>query len=198
MYVDHLENILEEIDRYNGEDPNTILVDGINLPAELIYGQRMYDMVHVLKPNADHALLIAARAQHIQRWKIARTSYSDDREGYLRWRNDLKKMHAIIIADLLHSKGCEEALVDRVVFLVQKKDFKRDTDSQTIEDAACLVFLQYYFDEFAGKTEEAKVIDIIKKTWIKMSEQAKNLAFELPLSPLCKVLVGKALNGQPE
>lgn len=195
MYVENFEAILREIDLFNEQDPNLIEYNGSQSPAELIYGQRMYEMVGHLRKDAEHEVLVAARAQHIQRWKIARSAYAADREGYLRWRNDLKKMHAIIIRDLLHSLNCDEDFIEKVVFLVQKKDFKRNIDAQTIEDAACLVFLKYYFDEFGAKTAEEKTLDIIKKTWDKMSEEGQALALSTDLSPYCKEMVAKALNG---
>lgn len=195
MYVENFDAILEKIDSYNSEDPNQVFLEGSLHPAEWLYGKRMYEMALALRPNAEHEVLVAARAQHIQRWKIARFAYPQDREGYLRWRNDLKKMHAIIITDVLQSLSCEDAFIDRVVFLVQKKDFKRNKDSQLIEDAACLVFLIYYFDKFAAKTDEDKMLDIIRKTWDKMSDEAKSMALSAELSELTSEMVGKALNG---
>lgn len=190
-----LQKILSKIDEYNAIDPTLEFVEGKNLASELIYGQRMSEMLGLLKSEPSEALSIAARAQHIQRWKIPRSSYDATREGYLRWRNDLKKMHASIISEILIGFFCEQELIDRVVFLIQKKDYKRDLDSQCIEDAACLVFLNYYLEKFATKTDHTKMVDILKKSWAKMSEDAHKLALGFQYNEDCKALIKEALNG---
>jgi hypothetical protein len=66
---------------------------------------------------------------------------------------------------------------------------------QLLEDIACLVFLEYYFPNFAPKYEEDKLIDIVRKTWKKMSDQGHAAALEIALPDELKALVGKALGG---
>ena len=62
-----------------------------------------------------------------------------------------------------------------------------------MEDVVCLVFLQYYFEDFAAKHEDEKVIDIVKKTWAKMSAEGHEAALRLPLSPESLRLIKAAL-----
>jgi len=57
----------------------------------------------------------------------------------------------------------------------------------------CLVFLRHYLPDFAKKHDEAKLIDIIQKTWGKMSPEGHEAALKLPLSEDMQALVGKAL-----
>src|SRR5690606_1953193 len=136
---------------------------------------------------------IAARAQHICRWKIARNEYPMDRVGYLKWRETLKKMHAEITSGILKEVGYDTEFIDRVSFLILKKLIKKDDESQTLEDVICLVFLEYYFEEFAEKHEDEKLIDILQKTWVKMSDKGHSEALKIKYSEKSLSLVKRAL-----
>src|SRR5690606_37810895 len=107
------------------------------------------------------------------RWEIPRDSFPKDRVGYLQWRNKLKVHHADIAEKILGELGYDHETIERVKFLVQKKQLRHDEESQTLEDVVCLVFLSYYLDDFAGEHEEEKVVSILQKTWTKMSEKGK-------------------------
>ncbi len=62
------------IDAANGEDPNIEIADGQEWPKELLYSQRMSDMLERYKPESDDIVKLAIRAQHIQRWKSPRNA----------------------------------------------------------------------------------------------------------------------------
>lgn len=188
-----LKQAIEAIDAKNAKDPNLEKSDGEMLPKELVYSQRMTAHLLAFEPAASEELQVAARAQHICRWKSPREDYPMDRIGYLKWREDLKKMHAKLTAEILENLDFEKEFIDRVQFLIKKKLIKKDDSSQTLEDVICLVFLQYYFEDFAAKHKEDKVIDIVQKTWAKMSEKGQAAALKLPLSKTTLELVGKAL-----
>ncbi|WP_442847307.1 DUF4202 domain-containing protein [Leeuwenhoekiella sp. H156] len=188
-----LEQAFAAIDAKNAEDPNYELVDGEQVPKELLYSRRMSARLQDFDPEAPETLQIAARAQHICRWQIPRDSYPMNRTGYLKWREDLKKMHASITTGILENLGFTEEFRDRVAFLIRKKLLKKDEDSQKLEDVICLVFLDYYFEDFAKGHPEEKVIDILQKTWAKMSEAGHKAALSLDLSPKTRELVTKAL-----
>jgi hypothetical protein len=117
-----------------------------------------------------------------------------DRAGYLRWRQDLKKFHAQKATAILKKVGYSEDTIDKVVFLLEKKKLKKNEDTQTLEDVICLVFLEYYFEAFAQKHPEEKIIDILQKTWRKMSEKGRNAALKLPLSKQSHDLIFKAVD----
>lgn len=181
-------------DKANSADPNKELVNGTATPKELIYGQRMTQVLTTFAPNADSALKLAARAQHICRWEIPRKDYEMDRVGYLTWRADLKKFHAKKAGGILENLGFDSEITERVAFLLQKKKLKKDQDTQTLEDVICLVFLEHYYEAFFQKHEDEKVIDIVQKTWRKMSEAGHTAALKLNYSKKGLSLIQKALS----
>ncbi|WP_255210963.1 DUF4202 domain-containing protein [Methylogaea oryzae] len=165
------------IDAANGEDPNRESWQGREWPKELLYSQRMSEWLERLAPDADEAVRLAARAQHIRRWMVPRDSYPKTREGYLRWRTGLYEFHAETAGALLAQAGYGEETVERVGRMLRKRGLKREADTQLIEDVACLVFLEHYFGGFAPGHDEAKVVDIVRKTWKKMSDTARQAAW---------------------
>lgn len=194
MKPTRFETAIALIDKKNAEDTNTYQVAGIEYPKELLYSQRMTRKLLQFNPNASKALQIAARAQHICRWKIARDEYPMDRVGYLKWRETLKKMHAEITAEILEQVGYDQQFIDRVSLLINKKLIKKNEETQILEDTICLVFLDYYFEEFAAKHDDEKIIDILKKTWVKMSDDGHEAALTLPYSEKSLELVKKAIS----
>lgn len=194
MKPTRFETAIALIDKANSEDINTYQVAGMDYPKELLYSQRMTRKLLQFEPNASKALQIAARAQHICRWKIARDAYPMDRVGYLKWRETLKKMHGDLTADILTQVGYDDQFTDRVKAIILKKLIKKNEESQTLEDTICLVFLDYYFDEFAAKHDDEKIIDILKKTWVKMSDKGHEAALKLPFSEKSLALVKQAIS----
>lgn len=180
-------------DEENGRDPHLIFVDGIAQPHELLYARRLSEWVLRLQPNASKPLLLAARSQHICRWLVPRSSYEMTRAGYLRWRNDLKHLHAKKSAEILSKVGYDEATIARVVELNLKKGLGHDQECQVLEDALCLVTLQYQLAELMEKTDPNKMVGILQKTWKKMSEAARTEALALPFTEAERSLVQKAL-----
>jgi hypothetical protein len=185
--------IMAAIDAANACDPNRVAVDGGFHPAEAVYSRRMSVMLDRIYPEASELLKIAARAQHIERWTSPRSSYPEGRLGYLRWRTELKNRHAVRTAELMAQCGYGSEAIARVQSLVRKERLKYDAEAQALEDVACLVFLEDYFADFAPKHEEAKVIDILRKTWVKMSENAQAAALELDLPAPAREMVARAL-----
>lgn len=193
MTQDQLEKILEAIDQANSADPNQEIEGGIAQPKELLYGRRMSAWLAQLRPEADAALQIAARAQHIRRWEHPREEYPMDRKGYLAWRRGLYTFHAEQVGAIMEANGVDAALIERVSFLLHKKQLHDDADTQALEDAACLVFLEFHIAEFAAKTDHEKMINIVRKTWRKMSDQGHEFALKLNYTPEVSALIGEAL-----
>ncbi len=194
MKPTRFETTIALIDKKNSEDINTYQVFGLDYPKELLYSQRMSRKLLQFNPNASRALQIAARAQHICRWKIARNDYPMDRVGYLKWRETLKKMHAELTAEILNHVGYDSQFIDRVSLLINKKLIKKNEESQVLEDTICLVFLDYYFEEFAAKHDDEKLIDILKKTWVKMSDKGHEAALQLNFSEKSLSLIKQAID----
>lgn len=181
-------------DAANGQDPNTEMYMGINYPKEVLYAIRMTEKLNDFAPDASEALRLTARCQHICRWEIPRNSYDMNRAGYLKWRQDLKKFHAQKAAEILEDVGYPQETINKVGFLLQKKSLKKYEDTQTLEDVICLVFLEHYFESFADEHAEDKIIDILQKTWRKMSKKGHRAALRLPLSAKSLRLISNAIS----
>ncbi len=196
--IDHQQRFraaIERIDAANSEDPNREVWEGQEHPKELLYGQRMSESLEHLVPDAPEVVRLAVRAQHIQRWKIARTQYPKDRQGYRTWRTELGRFHAETAATILREVGYGPETIGRVQSLLQKKQLKVDPDCQLLEDVICLVFLRYYFADFAEEHDEAKLINILRRTWKKMSPRGQQAALEIELPAPLRTLVEKAIQG---
>lgn len=193
MTGERFKKAIQEIDAANAADPNLLDVKGQKHPLEVVHAERRTEWVRQLAgAEASEALLLAARAQHIRRWEIPRDRYPRDRNGYLAWRNDLKSFHAEKTADILKAVGYDDALISRVQDMILKKRLKLDPEVQTLEDALCLVFLETQFSDFAKK-EADKIVDIVRKTWRKMSPKGQQFALELPMTAEDRAIVEEAL-----
>ncbi len=196
MNAETCTQILTAIDAANSADPNQEVWEGEAYPRELLYGQRMSQWLHRLRPDADAALQIGARAQHICRWEHPRDTYPMDRKGYLTWRRGLYTFHAERVGEIIREHGESDDVVERVSFLLHKKKLHDDADTQALEDAACLVFLEFHIADFAAKTEHEKMVNIVKKTWGKMSDTGHEHALKLSYpEPVQAVLVEALGNG---
>jgi hypothetical protein len=180
-------------DAANAEDPHSSLVGGQARPRELVQAERLASWVNRLEPYASEALRLAARCQHIRRWQIARSSYSTGRVGYLQWRTQLGRFHAETATRILEEAGYERPLIDEVRRINFKQNLHSNPDSQTMEDALCLAFLEFELEEFRAKYPSDKVTEVIRKTWQKMSARAREVALTLPLSLASLEIVTRAL-----
>ena len=188
---------LEAFDKANSADPNSEMWKGKSWPKELLYARRMSECLASYDPLASEALQLAARSQHICRWQIPRSNYPIDKKGYHQWRLELMNFHAEKTGSILRDIGYSELMISKVSSLLRKKDLKHNPETQTLEDVICLVFLQFYFSNFAKAHSDEKLIDILRKTWRKMSEKGQRAALELPLDENSKILIEKALRKRP-
>ena len=193
MDHDRFTDAIERIDAANGADPESEEVDGRPIPKALLYGRRMSACLEDLAPGASEALRLAVRCQHIQRWKIPRGDFPVGRLGYRQWRTELAWYHAQTAGSILRDVGYDDALVERVQSLVRKERFKADPEAQTLEDVACLVFLRYYLPAFAEKQSEEKLVEILAKTWKKMSAAGQAAARDIDIAPALKSLLDRAV-----
>jgi hypothetical protein len=191
--MDAFEKAIARFDAENARDPNLESARGVQHPRELLYARRLTDWVLKLAPEASESLRLAARCQHICRWTIPRKTHPMTRAGYLRWRNDLKQFHARKSAEILREAGYGEEMIDKVRDLNLKKNFPAEAESRVLEDALCLVFLEFQFADLARKTATDKIINAVQKTWQKMTPAAHERALALPLGPEEKRLIRQAL-----
>jgi len=183
-------------DAANGEDPN----QDQGRPKELLYAERMTEMLQRFRPDASEAVQLAVRAQHIRRWTVPRSSYPMTKEGYYAWRTGLYKIHADTAGDLMRQAGYDDAMIEQVKKAVGKRALKVNPDTQLLEDTADLVFIEHYMLGFAGQHadySEEKWLEIIRKTWKKMSDDAHAFALsgKLKLPEPLVPLITKAVTG---
>jgi hypothetical protein len=187
------EAALRRFDEENSQDPNSESVEGAPRPRELIYAQWLTGWVLKLCPGASEELRLAARCQHLCRWKIPRHSYPITRPGYLKWREDLKRFHAERAGEILREAGYTDSTIARVQELNLKKNFPNDPEGRVLEDALCLVFLERQLADLAAKTADDKVITALQKSWKKMTPAAHTEALKLAYGPRERKLIERAL-----
>ena len=192
------ERVVAAIDDANVGDPNVVTVGGEERPSELVYSERMTKRLMQFCPDASDELRIAARGQHVRRWTSNRSDYPEGRNGYLRWRADRKRFHAETLAGFMIAAGYHEDSVARVRAIVCKERLKQDPEVQALEDVVCLVFLEHYFAAFAADHPRDKIVDIVRKTWRKMSEKGHKAALQLDLPESAADLVTAALTANAE
>jgi len=186
---------IELIDAANSKDPNIEIDNGKKWPKELLYSLRMSDMIERYRPNADDAMKLAVRAQHIERWKFLRNDYPIGRTGYLKWRIALYAYHANTASGLLIEAGYDSEFIKRVKLAIEKKSLKHNQDTQLVEDVAVMVFIEHTMQAFVDKHPEysnEKWMKIISKTWKKMTNNGQqfvddgNIALPKLLMPMFK------------
>jgi hypothetical protein len=184
---DRFRAAIERFDAANAADPNREPdAAGVEQPRELLYAQRMSEMLERFAPQAAETVRLAVRCQHIRRWEIPRASYPRTPEGYKAWRTRLMDFHADAAAAILREVGYEEAPIARVRSLLRKERLKRDPETQLLEDVIGLVFLEHYLGEFVAdhpEYDEAKFADILRKTWLKMSPSGREAALAVARIP---------------
>jgi hypothetical protein len=192
------EEAIRRFDEENARDPNMEEVEGGKRPRELVYAERLTERVLSLCPRASEELRLAARSQHLCRWKIPRGSYPLTRAGYLAWRTALKELHARKAGEVLREAGYSRQTIERVQRLNLKADFPRDPEARVLEDALCLVFLEYQLADLVRKTSDEKVINALRKSWRKMSPAGRAEAWKLSYAPREKALLDRALSDLPD
>ena len=177
--VVRFDQAIASFDALNKQDPSLEDAEGGTYPKEFLYSERMSAMLKRYVPEASEALQLAARCQHIQRWKIARASYPMTKAGYYQWRTELKSFHADIARQVLADAGYDDATVARVCALVKKALPADDAEAQILEDVVVLVFLESYLEQFVASHADydaAKFADILNKTLRKTSAKARSAA----------------------
>ncbi len=182
----------ELIDAAHAADPKRA-ADG--RPAEQVYADRMEAWVMKLVPAAPPILRLAARGQHLERFLVPRSTFPDGRTGYLQWRKSLYQKQSARAHELLLQAGVSAAEADEAATWVAKSGLKTNPGTQALEDAACLVFLENEIEAFAAQHADyprEKFVEILRKTWKKMSPAAQQATLGLSLPPAIAPLVQEA------
>ena len=171
---------IRRFDEENARDPNREIVAGVAHPREAVYARWLSEWVLKLCPEASETLRLAARSQHLCRWMIPRQSFPATRAGYLQWREQLKQFHAQKAGEILADVGYPRAIIERVQQLNLKQGFPRDPEGRVLEDALCMVFLEHQLGPLAGRVPRDKVVEVLRKTWGKLTPAGQAAALKLP------------------
>jgi Domain of unknown function (DUF4202) len=180
------------IDAAHSADPKQVG----DRPAELVYADRMEAWLLQLAPASSELLRLAARCQHLERWTVPRNSYPEGRAGYLTWRKFLYGKQAARARELLVQGGVSSQEADDAASWVAKSGLQTNPNTQLLEDAACLVFLENEISTFAAEHAEyprEKFITIVAKTWRKMSQAARDAATRIGLPPALAEILREAV-----
>jgi len=198
---DRLDKVISQIEEMNADDPRRVEVDGKSRSFEHVYAERMMEVLAQMYPEASELLQIAAHAQHLRRWDIARGDYEIGREGYNRWRKACREHHVVLTGKVMTEHGYSDEDIARVAMFLKKQQLKKDYESQSLENVVDVVFLKYYWDDFKSKYAEYdddKMIDIIGKTLLKMSSEGHAAALALDMPEGTRKLVMAAVERESE
>jgi hypothetical protein len=194
LSTSRFDKTIAAIDAINAGDPTTVTVRERTGAKEIVHAELVTEWVTRLRPDADDALLLAARAHHLRRWSVPRSTESAGRAGYLRWRKGLHAQHAQELGELMNAEGYDDATIERAQRLVRKDDLARgDADAQALEDALCLVFLETQLGDVAARLEPETLSRVLVRTARKMSDQGRAALADVPLTPDARRLLDEAL-----
>ena len=189
-----LHQAIQLFDDYNKQDPNKLSWKNEEFPAEYFYALQLTEWVKKLTPNPSESLLLAARSQHIGRWKTPRNEYPAGKAGYLNWRKNLSKFHADTAGKLMVIAGYDTNEVESVQRIIRKDNLRFDEEVQLMENALCLVFLEFQYEDFLQRHDDDDlIIRILHKTLKKMTAPGHEAALKLNYSERGKNLLEKAL-----
>jgi len=191
--MDAYQRARELVDAAHGADPG-LTPDG--RPAELAYADAVERWVVAIAPGASPVLRLAARCQHLERWQTPRSLFPEGKPGYLAWRRSLYVKQAERARQILTEAGVPPAEAEDAATWVSKTGLKSNPGTQALEDAAVLVFLESEILRFHGQHADyprEKFVDILRKTWRKMSPRAQDLARGMELPEAVASLVREAL-----
>ena len=186
--------VVTVIDAANAADPNPVTVRGTTEPLALVHGRLAVEWVEHLQPDPPEPLLIAARAHHLRRWEVPRSTYPEGKPGYLRWRRDQKRRHATDVAEIMAAAGFDAAEIERTQALLRREQLATDAETQVLEDAACLVFIETQLAEMEPRFDHDHLIDVIRKTARKMSPAGLAAVGTIALGEREVALLGEALS----
>ncbi|MBS3805081.1 MAG: DUF4202 domain-containing protein [Oleiphilaceae bacterium] len=188
---------LEKIDNANLADPNREQVGEETLPKEFAYSQHMTRWLFQLESEPSERMQIACRAQHIERWTMPRKDFPEGRQAYYEWRQACGRFHGRRAAGIMAECGYPASDHERVETVLTKRELRQDPETQLLEDVACMVFLERYFEDFFQKTDydREKWLRIVGRTWDKMSPRGHEAALELAgnMPQHLQTLLGEAL-----
>lgn len=175
-------------------DPNLQTWNEAVFPAEWLYIQRITNRLESFCLAASEGLKLAAHCQHLYRWEVERNTFPEGRIGYYKWRNYLSEYQAMKAREILLEAGYDTDMAEQVKAIVKKENIQSNAEAQTLEDVVCLVFMEFYLDEFIRDKSELNMTTIIRKTWDKMSEKGHEEALKINFQDSTFQIVKRALD----
>ncbi len=191
--LDLYKKATQAIENVHQSDASTTYENEMEWAAELIYSERMLQILDHLEPNPSFELKLAAQCQHLERWIVNRGSYPMDRKGYHQWRKAVMDYQLGKTSEILTSVGIDQDDITSILEIISRKGVKHPYESQLIIDVSCVVFIKWYLDPFAEKHEHDKVIDILAKTAKRMTPKALELVSTFKLSENSAKLLAELL-----
>ncbi|MFM2070754.1 MAG: hypothetical protein RLZZ623_1017 [Actinomycetota bacterium] len=185
--------VVDAIDAANAGDPTVVSVRGHGVALAFAHGRLAVEWVEFLRPDADELVLIAARAHHLRRWEVARSTYPEGRTGYLAWKRDQRHRHATDVAQLMEAAHYPPEEIERVQALVRRDRLASDPDAQLVEDAACLVFIETQLADVARRLDHDLLVGVLRKTARKLSVEGAAAISRIPLGDFERALLAEAL-----
>lgn len=173
---------VELINSVHNQDPNSEIIDGVDIKAELLYSNRMLTILEKVAIDASFELKLAAQCQHMSRWGIPRATFSMNKKGYYQWRAAIMEHQLSVTSSVLKQAEINEQSIEIIVDALKSKADKSNINASIIEDTACLTFIKWYLVPFAGHFDPEKAKIILQKTAAKMSERGVALISEIELS----------------
>ena len=89
--------------------------------------------------------------------------------------------------------GCEQEQIKAVQHIILKENLKTDPEVQIMENALCLVFLEFQYPDFLTRHDDQKVIRILQRSWAKMTLAGREAAMSINYTEKGRFLLEKAL-----
>jgi hypothetical protein len=194
MNTESFQKAIEALKAAHLQDPNIEISGSEQIPAEWLYTQRLLEKANMVYPDASEALIIAVYCQHLYRWEIKRSDYPEGRIGYFQWRNFLGDYQAEKAKGILKMSGYSDNFILDVANILKKLNIHRLDEARKLEDIVCLVFLEFYINDFMKGKPEAQLIQIVQKTWGKMSVHGHHIALQLNLPESTRRILELALS----
>ena len=179
---------LAAIDEANWADPNRHEGE----PLAFVQGRLGSKWLATLAPRPSVELVVSVRAHHLGRWEIARADYPEGRPGYLRWRRENKRHQVLRLAELLTDRGWPTDSIARTGELLERTRLGSDPETQTLEDVACLVFLETQFEPMVQRLAHDHMVSVVGKTLAKMSGAGVAAAGTIELGAAAAAVVTEA------
>lgn len=196
MTADWLGVARARADEINAKDPRAVAApDGRSLPFEIAYADRLEHWIDLLVSRPSAALAFACRAQHVKRWEIPRDAFPEGRAGYHAWRRKLEDLHVAVARDILAGAGCGADETRRVERILRKQGRDTDPEIQAMQDAVSLVTVEMQIESLESKLDEAKLVDVLRRTMAKMSPAGRELASRIPLERDARRILALAADG---